>query len=177
MKDWGPGHALSDKSLSELHTFTKVTKWRIQQLRAGSRLWAYAYFERYTMLSSSGPEVPQFVQNLRAKGDEVVKYALSKFGELSEVSAKLKEYVGTVMQRDADVNQHGVQTLDAIKSMASGVSGMSASVRVEQDAAAQHRGATTKLLRESAWRIAGQGNQQTRSSLKELLINGVRLDD
>lgn len=44
----GPDHPFSGKSLAELQTFIKVTKWRIQQLRAGSRLWAYAYFEKYT---------------------------------------------------------------------------------------------------------------------------------
>ena len=43
----GPEHDLSGKSLADLRAFIKLTRWRVEQLRAGARLWAYGYFEKY----------------------------------------------------------------------------------------------------------------------------------
>ena len=106
-----------------------------------------------------------------------MKFSLSKVAELSETSTRLKEYLGSVSEHNATVNQQSLQAVNPIQDMCSGVTGLAASIRVEQKAASHHRGASMKLLREASWHISGQGHNQTKTSVKELLISSVRLEE
>ena len=176
----GPERELSGKSLVDMRALIKLTRFRIEQLRAGSRLFAYGYFEKYTLLST-GPDTPSFFDHLRAKADdellEVVKWSLLKFADRSETSARLREYLGSVTEHNATANQQSLQAVNAFQEMSSGVTGLAASIRVEQEAANHHTGASMKLLREASWHISGQGHNQTKTSIKELLISSVRLQE
>ena len=174
------GHDLAGQSLSDLKAFSKITCWRLEQLHSGARLFAYGYCEKYTDLSA-GENAPAFVDHLRSRADDelldVVKFSLSKFAEVCETTTKSKEFLGSVSEHSAAVNQQSLEAVNSIKEMSSGLTGLGASIRTEQEAAHHHRGASVKFLREASWHISGQGHNQTKTSIKELLILSTKLQE
>ena len=153
---------------------------RQQQLRAGARFWAFAYFQGLVQPETSDlapmSSLPESARGTAlASADylhDLLRWSIGRFSKLSDLYAHMSDYMAQLQETDNSSKKQFNELGEKIHELSNGIIGLSSSIRHTQEEQLKAARSSAKSLTDVQWQLSGVGKSVNTSTKESLLSMG-----